>query len=107
MQSLGTKTRAQLCASKWPLSHEPAHILTVRDGITAKPQTVCKWNKRDSVQDHSHAAHRLQTQRAPAQEIVVVHARAGPLLLPLGELLAVTRYARQGRCLHAVSSPYP
>ena len=42
------------------------------------------------MQDRSHTAHRLQTQLTPAQEIVVVHLRRA-LLLPLDDLLAVTR----------------
>ncbi len=70
-------------------STEPARVLALRHGITE--QTVYKWKKRDSVQDRSHnTAHRLQTQLTPAQEVVVVHLRRS-LLLPLDDLLAVTR----------------
>jgi hypothetical protein len=58
--ALHKNARSAVCA-EMAASHELAHILAVRDGITGL--TVCKWNKRDSVQDHSHAAHRLQMQR--------------------------------------------
>ena len=75
--------RAQIAASD-----ESARVLALRHGITE--QTVYKWKKRDSVQDRSHTAHRLQTQLTPAQEIVVVHLRRA-LLLPLDDLLAVIR----------------
>ena len=69
-------------------SDETASVLAQRFGITE--QTVYKWKKRQSFQDRSHTAHRLQTQLTPAQEIVVVHLRRA-LLLPLDDLLAVTR----------------
>ena len=92
--------RAQIAASD-----ETANVLALRFGITE--QTVYKWKKRESVQDRSHTAHRLQTQLTPAQEVVVVHLRRA-LLLPLDDLLAVTReficstVSRSGldRCLH-------
>lgn len=45
---------------------------------------------RQSVQDRSHTAHRLQTTLTSAQETIVVHLRR-TLLLPLDDLLAVTR----------------
>ena len=75
--------RAEIAAS-----HEPASILAQRFGITE--QTVYKWRKRDVFEDRSHTAHRLQTVLTPAQETVVVHLRR-TLLLPLDDLLAVTR----------------
>ena len=40
--------------------------------------------------DRSHTAHRLQTTLNPGQEIIAVHLRR-TLLLPLDDLLAVTR----------------
>ena len=76
--------RTHPCAA----SSESARVLAQRHGITE--QTVYKWKKRDSVHDRSHTAHHLQTQLTPAQEIVVVHLRRA-LLLPLDDLLAVTR----------------
>ncbi len=75
--------RAEIAAS-----HEPARVLAARYSVTE--QTVYKWKKRDCVQDRSHTAHRLQTQLTPAQETVVVQLRK-TLLLPLDDLLAVTR----------------
>ncbi len=91
--------RAEIAAS-----HESASALATRFGVTE--QTIYKWKKRESVQDRSHTAHRLQTQLTPAQEIVVVHLRRA-LLLPLDDLLAVThefiseKVSRSGldRCL--------
>jgi len=75
--------RAEIAASA-----EPANVLAQRFSITE--QTVYKWKKREVFGDRSHTAHRLQTQLTPAQEIVVVHLRR-TLLLPLDDLLAVTR----------------
>ena len=75
--------RAEIAAS-----NETAAVLAKRYGITE--QTVYKWKHRKSVADLSHTAHRLQTQLSPAQEVVVVHLRRS-LLLPLDDLLAVTR----------------
>lgn len=66
----------------------PASVLAQRFGITE--QTVYKWKKRDVFADRSHTAHHLQTVLTPAQEAVVVHLRR-TLLLPLDDLLAVTR----------------
>ena len=75
--------RAEIAASD-----EPASVLARRFGITE--QTVYKWKKRSVFADRSHTAHHLQTVLTPAQETVVVHLRR-TLLLPLDDLLAVTR----------------
>lgn len=75
--------RAEIAASD-----ETASALAQRFGITE--QTVYKWKKREVFGDRSHPAHRLQTVLTPAQETVVVHLRR-TLLLPLDDLLAVTR----------------
>ena len=74
--------------------------------------TVRKWRRRDTGQDASHRPHRLHTTLTPAQELVVIELRK-TLLLPLDDLLAVTReflnpnVSRSGldRCLrrHGVS----
>jgi hypothetical protein len=48
------KVRAEIQASD-----EPAWVLAEQYGTTE--QTVWKWRKRDSVNDRSHTAHRLQT----------------------------------------------
>ena len=92
-------------------SNESAAALARRFGVTA--QTIYKWKKRESVHDLSHTAHRLQTTLTPAQEMIVVHLRR-TLLLPLDDLLAVTREflcpkasrSGLGRCLqrHAVGN---
>ena len=75
--------------------------------------TVRKWRRRDDGQDASHRPHRLHTTLTPAQELVVIELRT-TLLLPLDDLLAVTReflnpdVSRSGldRCLrrHGVSN---
>lgn len=75
--------RAEIAASS-----ETASALAQRYGITE--QTVYKWKKREVFGDRSHTAHRLQTVLSPAQEAVVVQLRR-TLLLPLDDLLAVTR----------------
>ena len=77
------KVRAEIQASD-----EPAWVLAERFGITE--QTVWKWRKRDSVNDRSHTAHRLQTTLTPAQEAVAVALRK-TLLVSLDDLLAVVR----------------
>jgi transposase-like protein len=69
-------------------SDEPAWIVAERYGISE--QTVWKWRKRDSVQDRSHTAHRLQTTLTPAQEAVTVALRK-TLFVSLDDLLAVVR----------------
>ena len=75
--------RAEIAASS-----ETASALARRFGITE--QTVYKWKKREVFGDRSHTAHHLQTVLTPAQETVVLHLRR-TLLLPLDDLLAVTR----------------
>ncbi len=85
--------------------------LARRYGVTV--DTIRRWRKRDSVEDRSHTPHRLQTRLTPEQEIVVVEIRR-TLLLPLDDLLVVTRefinpdVSRSGldRCLrrHGVSN---
>ena len=69
-------------------STESSAALAKRFSVTA--DTIYKWKKRESVHDLSHTAHRLQTTLTPAQEMIVVHLRR-TLLLPLDDLLAVTR----------------
>lgn len=52
--------------------------------------TIRKWRQRDSVEDASHLPHRIHATLTPAQEAIVVCLRE-TLLLPLDDLLAVTR----------------
>lgn len=75
--------RAEIAASK-----EPAVVLAKRYNIALA--TVYKWQSRTEFHDRSHTAHRLQTTLTPAQEAIVVYLRK-TLLLPLDDLLAVTR----------------
>ena len=75
--------RAEIAASS-----ETASVLAQRFGITE--QTVYKWKRREVFGDRSHSAHSLQTVLTPAQVTVVVHLQR-TLLLPLDDLLTVTR----------------
>jgi transposase InsO family protein len=52
--------------------------------------TIRRWRQRSVFSDASHTAHHLQTTLTPAQELIVVELRKC-LLLPLDDLLAVTR----------------
>ena len=76
-------TRAEMAASS-----ETAATLALRYGVSEG--TVYKWKSRDSFNDASHTPQRLQTTLTPAQEQIVVELRK-MLLLPLDDLLAVTR----------------
>ena len=69
-------------------SDEPAAVLALRYGVSE--ETARKWKRRDSFQDRSTTPHSLQTTLTVAQEAVVVELRR-MLLLPLDDLLAVTR----------------
>lgn len=97
--------RRELRASTLPIAE-----LARRYGLSEP--TVRKWRTRADSADRSHCPHRLQTTLAPPQEAIVVALRR-TLLLPLDDLLAVTRefvhpeVSRSGldRCLrrHGVS----
>ena len=39
--------------------------------------TIYKWRLRESFEDRSHTAHRLQTTLTPAQEAIVVALKSG------------------------------
>ena len=98
--------RAKIAASE-----EPAAVLAGRYGVTL--DTIYRWRGRTSFEDRSHTAHQLATTLTQAQEAVAVELRR-TLLLPLDDLLAVTReflnpdVSRSGldRCLrrHGVSN---
>ena len=75
--------RAEIAASG-----DSVRALSCRYGVTEA--TVYKWKARDSVEDRSHTAHRLQTTLTAAQEAIAVELRK-TLLLPLDDLLAVVR----------------
>jgi len=97
--------------AKIAASGEPAAVLAERYGVTL--DTIYRWRGRTSFEDRSHTAHQLATTLTPAQEAVAVELRR-MLLLPLDDLLAVTReflnpdVSRSGldRCLrrHGVSN---
>ena len=92
-------------------SELPAAVLAARYGVTL--DTIYRWRCRTSFEDRSHTAHQLATTLTSAQEAVAVELRR-MLLLPLDDLLAVTReflnpdVSRSGldRCLrrHGVST---
>ena len=69
-------------------SEDPIRVLARRYNVTEA--TVRKWKSRTEFNDRSHTAQRLQTTLTPAQEAIVVYLRK-TLLLPLDDLLAVTR----------------
>lgn len=97
--------------AKIATSEEPAAVLAARYGVTL--DTIYRWRGRTSFEDRSHTALQLATTLTKAQEAVVVELRR-MLLLPLDDLLAVTReflnpdVSRSGldRCLrrHGVSN---
>ena len=70
------------------LSADSVAVLACRHGVSESTARKCKG--RSSPHDRSHTAHKLQTTLSPAQEIVAVELRR-TLLLPLDDLLAVTR----------------
>ncbi|THU04163.1 transposase family protein, partial [Lampropedia puyangensis] len=69
-------------------STDSVAILAKRHNVTE--MTVRKWRGRDTFEDRSHTAHRLQTTMNTAQEAIAVHLRKS-LLLSLDDLLAVMR----------------
>lgn len=75
--------RRELRASALPVAE-----LARRYNLTEP--TVRKWRAREDTQDRSHRPQRLHATLSPAQEAVVVALRQ-TLLLPLDDLLAVTR----------------
>lgn len=89
----------------------PVAELASRYGLSKA--TVRKWRRRDDSADRSHCPRRLRTTLSAQQEVIVVALRR-TLLLPLDDLLAVTRelihaeVSRSGldRCLrrHGVSA---
>ena len=67
---------------------EPVAVLVKRYGISEK--TVRRWRDRESVDDRSHTAHRLQKTLNDGQEALVIYLRTH-LRLSLDDLLAVVR----------------
>ena len=89
-------------------------VTQLADELGVSEDTIRRWKRRDGVADGSHTPHRLQTTLTPAQEVVVVMELRKTSLLPLDDLLVVTRefihpeVSRSGldRCLrrHGVSN---
>ena len=77
------RIRAEIQAST-----EPNMVLAKRYGVGM--ETIARWKGRDSVEDRSRTAHRLQSTLSPAQESVVLAIRE-TLWLSLDDLLAVAR----------------
>ena len=75
--------RAKIAAGE-----EPAAALAGPYGVTI--ETIYRWRGRTSFEDRSHTAHQLAKTLIPAQGAVAVELRR-MLLLPLDDLLAVTR----------------
>ena len=76
-------TRAEIAAST-------DSVATLASRYHVGQGTIRRWRARDVFTDASHTAHRLQTTLSSAQEAIVVQLRQ-TLLLPLDDLLAVTR----------------
>jgi transposase InsO family protein len=75
--------RAEIAAS-------PESVAALARRYNVTEMTIRKWKSRSEFHDRCHTAHRLQTNLTPAQEAIVVYLRR-TLLLPLDDLLAVTR----------------
>ena len=76
-------------ATTTPAIREAIQKATGSDYELARQFNVCrdtirKWRKRDTVQDGSHTAHRLQTTLNAGQEELVIYLRT-QLLLPLDD----------------------
>jgi hypothetical protein len=76
-------TRAEIAASS-------DSVATLAARYHVGQGTIRRWRTRSVFTEGSHAAHHLQTTLNSAQELIVVQLRK-TLLLPLDDLLAVTR----------------
>lgn len=72
------------------IQSSPLSVAALAAELGVSEDTIRRWKKRDTVEDRSHTAHRLQTTLTPAQEAVVLALRQ-TLWLPLDDLLVVTR----------------
>lgn len=72
------------------IQSSPLPIAALAQELGVTQDTIRRWKKRDTVEDRSHTAHRLQTTLTPAQESIVIALRK-TLWLPLDDLLVVTR----------------
>ena len=72
------------------IQSSPLSVAALAAELSVTEDTIRRWKGRDSVEDRSHTAHRLQTTLTPAQETVVIALRQ-TLRLSLDDLLVVTR----------------
>lgn len=72
------------------MAQSPDSVATLARRYSVSESTARKWKSRETFTDASHTPHRLQTTLTAAQEAIVVELRK-MLLLPLDDLLAVTR----------------
>ena len=72
------------------MAQSPDPGATIARRYSVSESTARKWKSRDTFTDASHTPHRLQTTLTAAQEAIVLELRK-MLLLPLDDLLAVTR----------------
>jgi transposase InsO family protein len=72
------------------IQSSPLSVAALAAELNVSEDTIRRWKGRDSVEDRSHTAHRLQTTLTPEQEAVVIALRQ-TLRLPLDDLLVVTR----------------
>lgn len=80
-------------------SYEPATVLAKHHGFSLR--TVRRWRNRESVEDRSHTAHRLQKILSDGQDALVICLRTH-LSLPLDDRLAVVREFIERAVSHSV-----
>lgn len=72
------------------IQHSAKSVAALAKEFGVSETTIRRWKNRDSVQDRSHTAHKLQTLLNPVQEWIIVELRK-TLLLPLDDLLVLAR----------------
>jgi transposase InsO family protein len=72
------------------IQSSPLSVAALAQELSVSEDTIRRWKGRDTVEDRSHTAHRLNTTLSPEQEALVLALRK-TLLLPLDDLLVVTR----------------
>ncbi len=53
------------------IQSSPLSVAALAAELGVSEDTIRRWKYRDTVEDRSHTAHRLQTTLTPAQEAVV------------------------------------
>jgi transposase len=72
------------------IRHSDLSISEIMARYSISKTTARKWRGRDDFEDRSHRPEKLSTTLTPAQEVIVTTLRT-MLLLPLDDLLAVTK----------------